>query len=345
MKFIHTADIHLDSPLVGVADAKQRRFELLQALSDMSDYADNNGIGAIVVAGDLFDDKFATLSTVKSVADIIGKSHAHWFVLRGNHGDNTPYAKLHEFCNTVAFFGDNWTSYRMGNVVFCGRELTPQDVTPWGALPLAASDYNVLVLHGDVDSVAYGLIDGKAIASSNVNYVALGHRHAFQPLKFGKVNGCYCGTPEARGFDETAPTGFVVVDTDKGSASFVEHAIRRVVTVSVDLSAADSDIAVRNMIADAVSGTSPRNYLNLLLNGEVVGGLRSEFVARDYLQGKFFALRVKDNTKVKRNLAELAAEVSLRGEFVKLAMQIQDPDERERVLDMGLAVLNGEELS
>ena len=74
MKFIHTADIHLDSPLVGVADAKQRRYELLQALSDMSDYADNNGIGAIVVAGDLFDDKFATLSTVKSVADIIGKS-------------------------------------------------------------------------------------------------------------------------------------------------------------------------------------------------------------------------------------------------------------------------------
>ena len=48
---------------------------------------------------------------------------------------------------------------------------------------------------------------------------------------------------------------------------------------------------------------------------------------------------------MKRNLAELAAEVSLRGEFVKLAMQIQDPDERERVLDMGLAVLNGEELS
>ena len=26
MKFIHTADIHLDSPLVGVADAKQRRY-------------------------------------------------------------------------------------------------------------------------------------------------------------------------------------------------------------------------------------------------------------------------------------------------------------------------------
>ena len=33
MKFIHTADIHLDSPLVGVSDGKTRRYELLKAVA------------------------------------------------------------------------------------------------------------------------------------------------------------------------------------------------------------------------------------------------------------------------------------------------------------------------
>ncbi|MCX4286110.1 MAG: metallophosphoesterase, partial [Clostridia bacterium] len=60
MKIIHTADIHLDSPLSGVKDSKRRRFELLTALANMSEYANNYGVQAIIVAGDLFDDKYTS---------------------------------------------------------------------------------------------------------------------------------------------------------------------------------------------------------------------------------------------------------------------------------------------
>lgn len=344
MKFIHTADIHLDSPLVGVSDGKTRRYELLKAVANMSDYADNNGISAIVVAGDLFDDKFVSPQTIRGVAEIINGSKARWFVLCGNHGDRTPYDKLHEICNTVAFFDDNWTTYRMGNVVFCGRELKLDDNAPWQDMPLSEDDYNVVVLHGDVDSDAYGHIDGRMLSTAPVNYVALGHRHALQTLSFGRHKGAYSGTLEARGFDETAPTGFVVVDTDKDEITFVKQALRRVVTRQIDLSKADSDIAAERTIADAVADESPRNYLNVVLVGTVNRGVRAEYVAKQYLTGKFFALRIQNDTKVQRDLAKLAEEVSLRGEFVKLALQIEDEAERNRVLDMGLAALDGEEL-
>ena len=36
MKIIHTADIHLDSPLSQVKDPVKRRYELLQALANLS---------------------------------------------------------------------------------------------------------------------------------------------------------------------------------------------------------------------------------------------------------------------------------------------------------------------
>ena len=344
MKFIHTADIHLDSPLNGVSDGKTRRFELVKALAGLADYAENSGVQAVVVAGDLFDDKFASDATIRAVADIIKNSRAKWFVLRGNHGDSTPYNKLHEICPTCSFFGDNWTTFRMGKVVFCGRELSSADQTPWQSLPIDKADYNVVVLHGDVDNSVYGLIDCKALATNPVNYVAMGHRHGLQMLSFGRNKGAYCGTLEARGFDETEPTGFIVVDTDKDEVMFVKQSLRRVVTKEVDLSRADSDLAAERIVADAVADENTRNYLNLVLKGDLSEGLHAERVAQNYLNGKFFALRVKDYTRVRRDLNKLAAETSLRGEFVKLAMQIADENLRKEVLDVGLTVLSGEDL-
>ena len=67
-------------------------------------------------------------------------------------------------------------------------------------------------------------------------------------------------------------------------------------------------------------------------------------VVKNTLENKFFALRVKDNTSAKADLAALAEEVSLRGEFVKRALQIPDEKMRSDVLKLGLAALSGEEL-
>ena len=342
MKLIHTADVHLDSPLAGVANSATRRHELLVALSHLSEYANNNGVAAIIVAGDLFDEQFTTDQTVKSVADVVKNCKADWFVLRGNHGGAKPYEKLRELCPEIHFFDDEWTKYTVDGVTVCGRELGTNDAEQWEKLSLDKSTYNVLVLHGDVDDPSYGLIDKKAIAASGANYVALGHRHAFATHKFGAVKGCYCGVLEARGFDETAATGFVEIDTDANEIKFVTQAIRQVVTVAVDVTGAASDIALQSKIQNAVAEVSPRNYLNLVLTGTASEDLHVEMVARETLDGKFFALRVKDATALDVDVDKLSQEVSLRGEFVKLASGIEDERLREAVLKLGLNYLSGE---
>lgn len=342
MKIIHTGDIHLDSPLIGVKNPEARRHELLTALAGMSEYANNNGVAAIVVAGDLFDDQSATAQTIQSVADIAKTCKADWFVLRGNHGGSAPYDKLRDICPKIHFFGNDWTYYSLNNVTICGRELGNDDANKWSELSLDKSRYNVVVLHGDVDDDSYGVIDKRILANSGASYVALGHRHAFAEHTFGTVNAYYCGALEARGFDETADTGFVEIDTDTNRLRFVRQAIRSVITKRIDVTNVNSDIALQRLITEAVADVSPRNYLNVVFCGELCDGLHLGMVARQNLDDRFFALRVKDETQSKLDLQALSQEISLRGEFIKLAMQIQDERLRGEIMKLGLAALDGE---
>lgn len=58
MKLIHCADLHLDSRLQTHLDrdrAKQRRDELLRNFARLADYAAENSVEAVLIAGDLFD--------------------------------------------------------------------------------------------------------------------------------------------------------------------------------------------------------------------------------------------------------------------------------------------------
>jgi len=344
MKIIHTADIHLDSPLSQVKDSSARRYELLLALSNMSEYANNNGIQAIIVAGDLFDNRFATDGTVNGVAEIINRSKADWFVLQGNHGSSEPYLKLKKLSPKINMFGDDWSYYTLNNVTICGRELGVNDAEYYAKLSLDPSRYNIVVLHGDVDDDSYGLIDRKTLAKSNANYIALGHRHTLARYSFGAVKACYCGALEARGFDEPSNTGFAVIDTDADEITFVEQHIRRIHNIAVDVSGVNSDIALNAKITDAISGLDSRNYLNVAFCGTLTDGVHLDLVANNALQGRFFALRLDDRTTTAYDIDAIEREVSLRGEFVKIANAIQDEQLKAEVIKMGLRALGGEEL-
>ena len=98
---------------------------------------------------------------------------------------------------------------------------------------------------------------------------------------------------------------------------------------------------VERLVLDGVGGVNVDNYINLQLEGSVEEGLNVRQIAQERLDGKFFALRIDDNTGIRLDLQKIAKEVSLRGEFVKLAEKIQDEKLKEEVLKMGFAALKG----
>ena len=88
MKIIHCADLHLDSKLAGLSHNKAiaRRQELTDTFRSLAAQAAENKIDAVVIAGDLFDDRFASARTKNEVADILaGCGSVHFYLLAGNH--------------------------------------------------------------------------------------------------------------------------------------------------------------------------------------------------------------------------------------------------------------------
>ena len=70
MKLIHCADIHLNSSLSTHLDGekrKQRRTEILHTFLRMVDYAEEQSVDGILIAGDLFDTKKVDRSTGNAV--------------------------------------------------------------------------------------------------------------------------------------------------------------------------------------------------------------------------------------------------------------------------------------
>ena len=63
MKIIHCADLHLDSKMtanLSKEQAKERKMEILRTFSRMVEYAKNNQVSVIIIAGDLFDTRTVT---------------------------------------------------------------------------------------------------------------------------------------------------------------------------------------------------------------------------------------------------------------------------------------------
>ena len=77
MKIIHCADLHLDSKMtsnLSKEQAKERKMEILRTYSRMIEYAKNNDVKAIIIAGDLFDTRNVSATARNLVKDSDRKS-------------------------------------------------------------------------------------------------------------------------------------------------------------------------------------------------------------------------------------------------------------------------------
>ena len=74
MKIIHCADLHLDSKMetnLSKEKSKERKNEILITFERMVDYARQNGVEIIIIAGDMFDKKNITQKCKKTVKSAI----------------------------------------------------------------------------------------------------------------------------------------------------------------------------------------------------------------------------------------------------------------------------------
>ena len=195
MKFLHAADIHLDSPLRGLdryegAPADEIRGATRRALENLVSLASEEEVDFVILAGDLFDGDWPDFNTglffVKQMARL-GQHNIPVYAVRGNHDAESKITRKLPWPENVHFFSARKPeSIRLDSldVVIHGQSFPTQTVMDdlAQAYPAAVSGkLNIGVLHTSLDGreghATYAPTSLTVLKSKGYDYWALGHVH------------------------------------------------------------------------------------------------------------------------------------------------------------------------
>lgn len=356
MKILHCADLHMDSPMethMTREQAAKRNAEILMSFQRMTEYAENENVRVVLIAGDLFDGERVTRRTVEGVLDAVRRTpQIDYLYVSGNHDDQTNAFADQEIPENFKRFTDKWNTIKYRDVAVSGIEITKNNAsTLYEQLPAQKSRVNIVMLHGQissacgVDQVNLNLLKGK-----NINYLALGHIHTYSCEQMD-CDGIYCypGCLEGRGFDECGEKGFVVLDTDgrKIAPTFIPFSSRKLHRVTVDITGAATNSAVHQAMKRASQNIDKKDMVEFILTGAADPSAR---IAKKYLynlvESDFFFVKIKDETKLILDPKDYENDISLKGEFIRLVMA-SDAGEADKIkiIRTGLEALAGEEIT
>ena len=209
------------------------------------------------------------------------------------------------------------------------------------------------LLHGELEpsEARYGPIRREEIANSGLAYLALGHIHKrTEPLTFGKTICAWPGCLEGRGFDELGEKGFYQGTLSEDGAvalTFVPFALRRYEILEADVTGKDP----RQAVEEALPAETEKDLYRILLTGETGEGGVDAAALRETLAERFYALDIRDHTRMAADIWARAGEDSLRGLFLRELRAKWDnagsEEEREtvtRAARFGLAALDHRDL-
>ena len=361
-RFIHAADCHLDSAFgaLTATQAASRRRESRELGFRLAEYVNSHAVDLVLLAGDLFDSAAAYRETGEQLAEALAGMHAQIAIAPGNHdwyGPGTPWETV---CwpENVHIFKDRVMSAldlpALRAVVHGAAFTGPEQAEGLLAGFSAPEDGRIHlgVLHGELDAAEsrYNPIRKEEVAASGLGYLALGHIHKRGGLHCGNTLCAWPGCPEGRGFDELGEKGIyqgTVSDTGEVSLEFVPFARRRYEILEVDVTGKSPRAAVEA----ALPAFTANDLYRVILTGESREGGASAAALQEALMDRFYALEVRDSTRMAEDIWRRAGEDSLRGLFLQdlrtrldAARTEQERETITRAARFGLAALDHRDL-
>ncbi|WP_174800786.1 metallophosphoesterase family protein [Martelella limonii] len=262
-RFIHAADLHLGSPLSGLALKDRQIAERFaaagrDAFTALIDVAIARGVDFMVIAGDVYDgawrDNSIGLFFNREIARLSRAAIPVYF-LRGNHDAESIVTR------TIAMpAGVNEFSTRKPEtyiieslkVALHGQgfaERVASDNLALSYPPAVPGHFNIGVLHtslsGRPPHAVYAPCTPADLASRGYDYWALGHVHAFEEVSREPLT-IYPGNLQGRNIRETGAKGAVLVTVEDGVARYerltLDRARFEMVEVMVTPDMRESDI-------------------------------------------------------------------------------------------------------
>ena len=228
-KFLHAADLHLDSPLRGLdahegAPVERLRGATRQALRALVDLALKEAVSLVVLAGDLYDGDWQDFRTglyLRQELLRLTQAGIRVFIVRGNHDAQSVITRQLPAVEGVHVFSAREAEtvvLEAPAVAVHGRSFperaVDEDLVP-GYPPAVPGVFNIGVLHtslaGSPDHDPYAPTTVEALVGRGYDYFALGHVHARQIIREADPRIVFPGNLQGRMARETGPKGCELV--------------------------------------------------------------------------------------------------------------------------------------
>ncbi len=235
IRFVHAADLHLDSPFTGLKAAapenvaKALVHATFDAYRNIVDFCISEEVDALLVAGDVYDGADRSLRAQLKFVEGLKKLDARGirsFVCHGNHDPLDGWQARLDYPPGCHRFGPEFEvvpvfSDDPDRAVIHGISYPKRNVTANLALRLGEVDpspFSIGLLHANVSNdpnhAAYAPCSLADLAASGIDYWALGHVHTRQVLSEREPTVVYPGNPQGRHANEAGSRGVYLVEVD-----------------------------------------------------------------------------------------------------------------------------------
>ena len=271
-RFFHAADIHLDSPLRGLAGQEGNavarvRTATREALDTLVGLAIEEKVDFLIFAGDLYDGDWRDYKTGLFFAKQMGrlkKEGIPVYLLHGNHDAESQITRRLELPDNVHVFGTRKPeTFALDElkVALHGQSFRQRDITenlvPDYPAP-ASGAFNIGVLHTGLGGMGghenYAPCAMEDLINKGYNYWALGHVHKASVLH-EKPHVVFPGNLQGRHARETGAKGASLVTVEDGDIvelTTVPCDVVRWAVLPVSLADAERFADVIDRIHDAV---------------------------------------------------------------------------------------------
>jgi exonuclease SbcD len=243
-KFLHTADLHLESPLKSLALRDEGLADLIgnatrTVLTRIVDLCITEEVNALLIVGDLYDGAQTSMKTARFLAQEmvrLAEAEIPVFLIRGNHDAMSRITRelilpesVKVFSGRAEFVETNWNGH---DVVVHGISFrlpqVPDTLLDHFHTPVPGA-FNIGLLHTSLGGAPghdlYAPCSLVELQATKFDYWALGHIH--QRAAFpGPTTVVMPGIPQGRDIGEAGEKTVTLVTVgDDGAVALEEHAL------------------------------------------------------------------------------------------------------------------------
>lgn len=363
LKFLHAADLHLDSPMRGLerydgAPVDQIRGATRRALENLVQLARDENARFVIIAGDLYDTDWKDYNTALFLSQQMSslrQAGIQVLVVAGNHDAASQITRSLRMPDNVRILSTREPEtvlLKDLGIAIHGQGFAERAVRDdlSANYPRAVKDlFNIGILHtaatGRPGHEHYAPCTIEGLLSKNYDYWALGHVHQREILHENPWI-VFPGNTQGRHINESGPKGCTVVTVQDGRCTGVEHRnldVVRWTLCDIDISGADSIEDLLDLARPRLEEES-RNAGELLFAARIqfrgASGAHADMVrdpekwiseiraaATDLSGGTIWIEKVRFATRSRISLEERLAQNDPVADLLRLVQELQPGDE------------------